>query len=153
MVITFVISEFVGLTKFSLGTNVSGGVHLVTVCWVIIIAYTCTYSIMAWCIFNSSISFVALYASARPLFTVIIVLIQGKLSFQQLFNIVFLIITFAGLFITTLSKKFEKKQKKREVIDNCRRQVENHFRRTFSKSSDADASDITKSQYYFETYK
>ena len=78
-------------------------------CFLVMLGYSVTNLTMAWATHRSSISIVALYTSARPIFTVILSFIIHSQSLKaSIIPLTFFLIVLAGLLLSTYIKKKEK---------------------------------------------
>lgn len=103
--------------------------------YIITVAYTINYSIMAWCIRHSAITIVSvlviqIYVSARPMLTTFISIMIHQ-NVQSVFQGMCVTATFAGLVIATIEKKREKRQKENDAVRNEAEKL----RRTFLTDS------------------
>lgn len=100
--------------------------NLVAITFVISMAYAAHFSIMAWCTSKSSISIVAIYASARPFFTILIgfILDVSTNPWTSTLGLGFALICFTGLLIGSISKKKEKSQKLNQQINEIKQRLE-----------------------------
>jgi len=100
--------------------------HLVAIVFLISMAYAAHFGIMAWCTSKSSISIVAIYASARPFFTCLIsfILDVSVDPWTSTLGMGFLVICFTGLIIGSISKKQEKSKKINQQVSEIRERLE-----------------------------
>ena len=96
----------------SVSTQLHGCSSILSCCFIIMLGYGITYSILTWATHKSSISIVALYASARPLFTVILsfIIVQQDLWKTSIDALLLTIVLF-GLLVSSYSKREEKIKK------------------------------------------
>ena len=87
--------------------------HLIGVWFMVTIAYSCNYAILAWATFKSSISVVAIYASARPVLTTILSLLNAESdsSLDIILSSIFLVMVLFGLLVISYGKKVERYKK------------------------------------------
>lgn len=97
--------------------------------FMIVLAYSCNYSILAWATYMSNISIVALYASARPIFTTVLSYFIHKLPvYEILISCSLLVVDLTGLLVTCYSKRMEKKAHIFAKNDRTKGKLSNNFR-------------------------
>jgi drug/metabolite transporter (DMT)-like permease len=107
-----------------LGTSLNGCKEIMFCCFVIMLGYAVTYGLMTWATHKSSISIVALYAAARPLFTVALSFIINKDKLLNTFlSAFFLFIVLIGLLASSYSKKKAKQAKREESREKMKERL------------------------------
>lgn len=97
----------------SLASSLSGLPTIISCFFIVFSGYSITYSILFWAIQKSSLSTVALYPSARPIFTVLLSLIIHPNSFIEPLWVLFSIcLVLTGLLLAAFSKEMERKSTK-----------------------------------------
>jgi drug/metabolite transporter (DMT)-like permease len=127
MTVALVTKPIWGETEYAVNyTSLLALEHLVAITFVISMAYAAHFGIMAWCTSKSSISIVAIYASARPFFTCIISFILDVTidPWTSTLGMGFVVICFTGLIIGSISKKQEKSQKINQQVSEIRERLE-----------------------------
>ena len=103
---------------------------ILSCCFIVMLGYGITFHILMWATHKSSISIVALYASARPLFTVILSFIINKENTGITFMaVMLLILVLSGLVASSYSKKKEKKAR----LDAKRQETKNRLEIDFKR--------------------
>ena len=137
MLIAFVIKPFwFPWTEVkSLSTQINGCEKIMSCCFTIMLGYGITFAILTWATHKSSISIVALYASARPLFTVVLSFIINK---KELWvtgvDVSLLILVLFGLITSSHSKRKEKQAKLKYKRKEIKEKMEDDFNRVPSGS-------------------
>ena len=92
------------------------------------LGYAVTYGLMTWATHKSSISIVALYAAARPLFTVTLSFIINKDTLLNTsLSISLLFIVLVGLLASSYSKKKAKQAKREQNRDKLKTKLATAF--------------------------
>lgn len=113
-----------------LSTQLHGCGKILSCCFIIMLGYAITYSILTWATHKSSISIVALYASARPLFTVILSFIINTQDMWITFaSVSLLVLVLFGLILSSHSKRVEKKAR----IDAKKQETKARLRSEFKR--------------------
>ena len=102
----------------SVTTQLHGCSHIVSICFIIMLAYSVNYSILTWVIHKSSISMVALYVSARPVFTAIIsFVIADQENWKITVNAILIVFVLFGLLTSSHSKRQQKAMRTNKNIN------------------------------------
>ena len=97
----------------SLISSISGLSTIISCLFIVTLGYSVTYAIMIWATQKSVISTIALYPSARPIFTVILSVFISEDSWEiDFLSIVLILFILTGLLLTAFSKDVEWKNKK-----------------------------------------
>jgi drug/metabolite transporter (DMT)-like permease len=96
-------------TRETFKDSVQGCALIINCCFLIMLGYALSYLTMAWATRRASISLVALYTSARPIFTVVQSFIIHQDSFEHsTIACLFFLLVLLGLLLSSYSKKKEK---------------------------------------------
>ncbi|OMJ92727.1 hypothetical protein SteCoe_4477 [Stentor coeruleus] len=132
MIIAYILEPywFNQVAFHDLTTSLKGCLDILACCFTIMLGYGITYAILTWATHKSSISIVALYASARPLFTVVLSFIINKdKPWITATSVILLGIIFYGLILSSYSKKKEKNAKLNQKI----KEKEQWFKSIFAR--------------------
>lgn len=100
-------------TSPGLISSVSGLATIISCLFIVTLGYSVTYAIMIWATQKSVISTVALYPSARPIFTTFLSILISKESWVEIFlTLILIILILSGLLLAAFSKDVERRNKK-----------------------------------------
>lgn len=104
--------------------------HIVGIVFVISVAYACNFVILAWAARRSSVSILALYASVRPLCTLIVSFFVSETysTLDVIVSCILLLMVLSGLLINTYSKKKEMKSMLKKQEKNIQGKLQNNFK-------------------------
>lgn len=113
----------------SIYNSIAGSFEIPFCSLTIMVGYAINYSFLAWATHKSSISIVALYASARPIFTIAISFIIDNTwnTALNIINCFLLAIVICGILITSYSKKIDKVQKLAKLKSDIKSRLQHLF--------------------------
>lgn len=130
MIISYILEPywFNQVAFHELTVSLYGCQQIIFCCFVIMLGYAVTYGLMTWATHKSSISIVALYAAARPLFTVTLSFIINKDTLLNTsLSISLLCIVLVGLLASSYSKKKAKQAKREQNRDKLKTKLATAF--------------------------
>jgi drug/metabolite transporter (DMT)-like permease len=117
-------------TVNSLSQQFYGCYQILSCCFIIMLGYCVTYCILIWATRKSSISIVAIYASARPIFTVVLsFMVNQQMFLDILVSTLLLTLVLLGLCFASQSKRIEKKGRLVAQRNDFRKKLEFDFKR------------------------
>ncbi|CAG9326154.1 unnamed protein product [Blepharisma stoltei] len=110
MIFAYLSQELWWIVPPDFENDISQSYHIFGVIVTISVAYACNYGILAWATRRSAISVVALYASARPLFTETLSFIISRhyTTIEMIISSILMVMVLCGLLLNSYSKKKEK---------------------------------------------
>lgn len=100
-------------TSPGLISSISGLATIISCLFIVTLGYSITFAIMIWATQKSVISTVALYPSARPIFTIFLSILISKESWIEIFlTLILIVLVLSGLLLAAFSKDVERRNKK-----------------------------------------
>jgi drug/metabolite transporter (DMT)-like permease len=108
----------------SVSRSLEGCQKIMSCCFVIMLGYGTTYAIMTWATRKSSISIVALYASARPMFTVVLsFIIKTDDPITTSASVGLFTVVLCGLVLSSYSKREDKQAIRLDLRENKKKSL------------------------------